>query len=55
MMQPAMMIKTMPYQELLPIKALSDEDMDMANHNFRASQLPFRIIRECEQFESNAA
>jgi hypothetical protein len=47
MFPPALLVKTeSPFSELIRFKALSDEDMQMANDRFLRRGEPYKIIRE---------
>lgn len=49
MYPPALMIKiTDPSSELYKFKAISDEEMVFANHNFIREDLPYRVCRPAE-------
>lgn len=50
MYPPALMLKTVnPFTELMRFKALSDEDLEMANERFRRRGEPYKIVRVSEE------
>jgi len=56
MMLPAFMVKThSPAMELYEIKAISDEEIQLANKSFLEQGLPYAVVRESEMYAEAAA
>ena len=56
MMLPAFMVKThSPAMELYEIKAISDEEIQLANKSFLEQGLPYAVVRESKMYAEAAA